>query len=141
MYASNGGVGAFPMGFAALLCFSIAFLTYTKTGLDYISRSDWIFLTLALLAIPLWYVTDNALYAIILLSIIDVLGFIPTFKKAYNYPFDEQLSFFVMMVIKDVFFAIPALEEHTLTTMLFPLTLSTATTFFVLMVYWRRKIS
>ena len=141
MYVSDGGVGAFPMGFAALLCFSITFLTYKKTGLDYISKSDWIFLTLALFTLPLWYVTDNALYAIILLSFIDVLGFVPTFKKAYSYPFDEQLSFFILMITKDLFFTIPALEKHTLTTMLFPLTLSTTTTLFVGMVYWRRNIA
>jgi len=140
MYVSHGGVGAFPMGFVALLCFSIAFLSYQKIGLDYIGKSDWIFLTLALFTIPLWYVTSNALYAIILLSLIDLLGFVPTFKKAFSYPFDEQLSFFILMVIKDLFFVIPALEEHSLTTMLFPLTLSITTTLFVIMVYWRRKI-
>ena len=139
MYFNDGGVGTFPVAFAASLCFAIAFLTYKKMGLDYITKSDWIFLALALSALPLWYVTSSALYAIILLSAVDVIGFIPTFKKAYKFPYEEQLTFFILMLTRDIFFTIPALESYTLTTMVFPLTLSTATTTFVIMVYFRRK--
>ena len=139
MYFNDGGVGTFPVAFAAFLCFTIAFITYKKVGLDYITKSDWIFLALALSALPLWYVTSSALYAIILLSAVDVIGFIPTFKKAYKLPYEEQLTFFVLILTRDIIFTIPALESYTLTTMVFPLTLSTATTTFVIMVYFRRK--
>jgi len=139
MYFNDGGVGTFPIGFAAFLCFAIAFLTYKKVGFDYITKSDWIFLAMALFALPLWYVTSNALYAIILLSVIDVIGFIPTFKKAYKFPYEEQLTFFVLIFMRDIFLTIPALEAYTLTTMIFPIALSTATFIFVIMVYFRRK--
>jgi len=139
MYLNEGGVGTFPVAFAALLCFAIAFLTYKKVGFDYITKSDWVFLTLALLTLPLWYITSDALYAIVLLSLIDVIGFIPTFKKAYKFPYEEQLTFFVLMFIRDIFFTIPALEIYTPTTMVFPLTLSTATLIFITMVYVRRQ--
>ena len=139
MLSSKGGVGSFPVGVSALVCFFIAFLAYKKVSHDVISRSDWLFFTLALCAIPLWYMTDSALNAVILLSIIDTLGFIPTFKKAYNYPFEEQLSFFMMMVFKDVF-ALMALEEYSLTTLLFPITLDIASIAFVVMVFVRRRI-
>jgi len=132
-------VGSYPVAFASFLCFAIAFITYKKVGIDYITKSDWIFLTLALLTLPLWYLTSSALYAVLLLCTIDVIGFIPTFKKAYKFPYEEQLTFFVLMLIKDIFFTIPSLESHTLTTMVFPLTLSTMTFFFVVMVYFRRK--
>ena len=83
--------------------------------------------------------TNSALNAVILLSVIDTLGFIPTFKKAYNFPYEEQLSFFMMMIFKE-FFAVSALEEYSLTTLLFPIVLSSSTTVFVLMVYGRRRV-
>ena len=83
--------------------------------------------------------TNSALNAVILLSLIDTLGFIPTFKKAYHFPFEEQLSFFMMMVFKDIF-ALMALEEYSLTTLLFPITLDVSTLAFVLMVVVRRRV-
>ncbi len=139
MLSSKGGVGTYSVGVSASVCFFIAFLAYKKVSLDVITRSDWLFFTLALCAIPLWYMTDSALNAVILLSIIDTLGFIPTFKKAYHFPFEEQLSFFMMMVFKDVF-ALMALEEYSLTTLLFPITLDVSTIAFVLMVFVRRRV-
>ena len=138
MLSSKGGVGSFPSGVSSLICFFIAFLAYKKVSHDIISRSDWLFFTLALGAVPLWYMTDSALNAVVLLSIIDTLGFIPTFKKAYHYPFEEQLSFFMMMVFKDIF-ALMALEEYSLTTLLFPITLDVSTIAFVVMVFVRRR--
>jgi len=83
--------------------------------------------------------TNSALNAVILLSIIDTLGFIPTFKKTYHSPYEEQLSFFILMIIKE-FFAVSALEEYSLTTLLFPIVLSSSTIIFVLMVYGRRMV-
>ena len=139
MLSSKGGVGTYSVGVSAFICFLIAFLAYKKVSLDVISHSDWFFFTLALCAIPLWYMTDSALNAVILLSIIDTLGFIPTFKKAYYYPFEEQLSFFMMMLFKDIF-ALMALEEYSLTTLLFPITLDISTTAFVIMVFIRRGV-
>ncbi len=140
MLSSKGGIGSFPVGVSALVCFFIAFLAYKKVSHDVISRSDWLFFTLALGAIPLWYMTDSALNAVILLSIIDTLGFIPTFKKAYHYPFEEQLSFFMMMLFKDIF-ALMALEEYNLTTLLFPITLDVSTIAFIIMVFIRREVN
>jgi len=139
LLSSKGGVGSFPTGVSALICFFIAFLAYKKVSHDVIKKSDWAFFILALLAIPLWYVTDSALNAVILLSIIDTLGFIPTFKKTYHSPYEEQLSFFMIMIFKE-FFAVSALEEYSLTTLLFPIVLSSSTIVFVLMVYGRRRV-
>ncbi|RUM69597.1 MAG: hypothetical protein DSZ07_04330 [Sulfurovum sp.] len=139
LLSNKGGVGSFPTGVSALICFFIAFISYKKVSHDVIQKSDWVFFILALLAIPLWYMTNSALNAVILLSIIDTLGFIPTFKKTYHSPYEEQLSFFILMVIKE-FFAVSALEEYSLTTLLFPIVLSSSTIIFILMVYGRRMV-
>ncbi len=84
--------------------------------------------------------TDSALNAVILLTIIDTLGFVPTFKKAYYYPFEEKLSFFIIMIVKDIF-TIIALEEYSLTTLLFPITLDVTSIAFIVMVFIRRKVT
>ena len=138
MLSSKGGVGSFSVGVSALVCFVIAFLAYKKVSHDVISSSDWLFFILALCAIPLWYMTSSALNAVILLSVIDTLGFIPTFKKAYHYPFEEKLSFFMMMIFKDIF-TLMALEEYSLTTLLFPITLDIVSIIFIFMVFVRRR--
>jgi hypothetical protein len=101
---SGAGVGAWPVGFSAIIAFV---------------RSDWGFFLTALAAIPLWYVTDSALLAVLLVTTIDVLGFGPTLRKAYAQPQSESLLFFSMIVVRNIL-VILALEHYSVTTALFP---------------------
>jgi hypothetical protein len=71
---------------AALLL--VNFLFCMRQGFGYITRSDWIFLGAALATIPLWITTKNPDLALYWLLVIEILGTIPTLRKAWVLPYE-----------------------------------------------------
>lgn len=135
--ADKGGAGAWPIGVSGLITLYVAFLAYTKKSDRMISNTDWLFFIIAMTSLPLWHFTSNPLWSVIILTTIDLLGFVPTFRKSYNYPYEEQLTFFNLMASRNLIVII-ALENYSLTTLLFPATTAIACILFVLMVVTRR---
>jgi hypothetical protein len=76
---------------------------------------------------------------VMILTLVDVIGFAPTFRKAYRRPFEEQLTFFVIMTARNLI-AIVALAHYSLTTVLFPAITAVACLKFILMVTYRRQV-
>jgi hypothetical protein len=117
--ADNAGVGAWPIGTSGLLTFSIAILSYIKRGDTHITPTDWAFLLAALSALPAWYVTSNPLWAVVILTVVDVIGFGPTLRRAYDQPHLESGPFYALGALRNGLVII-ALEHYSLTTALFP---------------------
>lgn len=136
----GGGIGAWPLGFSGLVTLYLALLAYRGTSDTSITRLDWIFFTMAMSSLPLWYLTSDPLAAVIILTIADLLGFGPTIRKAYHHPFEEQLMFFVLMAVRN-FVVIGALENYSVTTVLFPAAVGAACLVFVLIVSVRRRMA
>ncbi|WP_417387093.1 hypothetical protein [Gimesia sp.] len=136
---ANGGSGAWPIGISGTITVYIAFLSYVKRGDISITRLDKLFFSTALLSIPCWYFTSNPMWAVILLTIIDLLGFGPTIRKAYDHPFEESILFIFLFFIRNTF-ALLALESYSLTTVLFPLSICIVCLFLVLLISYRRRV-
>ena len=117
----------------------VACLAYIKKSDILITKTDWLFFLLAMASLPLWYLTADPLWAIVILTAVDVLGFVPTFRTAYSQPFKEQLRFFVIMAVRNLI-SILALEHYSLTTVLFPAVIAAACLVFILMVLCRRRV-
>jgi len=137
--ADKGGAGAWPIGVSGIITLYVAFLAYLKKSDNRITASDWMFFIVAMSSLPLWYFTSDPLSAVLVLTIVDLIGFGPTFRKAYWHPFDEQLRFFVIMAVRNLV-SILALENYSKTTVLFPASIALACIIFILMVLYRRKI-
>jgi len=135
--SDKGGAGAWPIGVSGLITLYVAFLAYTKKSDRMISNIDWLFFIVAMTSLPLWYFTSNPLWSVMILTTVDLLGFVPTFRKSYNYPYEEQLTFFNLMASRNLIVII-ALENYSLTTLLFPAATAIACILFVLMVIIRR---
>jgi len=135
--ADKGGIGAWPIGVSGFITIYVAFLAYSKQSDRTITKTDWIFFVLAIISLPLWYVTSDPLWTVVILTIVDILGFGPTFRKAYKYPFEEHLIFFVLMTARNLI-SIVALEHYSWTTILFPFTIAIVCIIFILMVLLRR---
>lgn len=86
----------------------------------------------------LWAITDSPLTAVILITIIDALGFAPTFRKAYHKPQEETMITFVLSAVKFVI-AIAALSNYSTVTVLYPASLVLMNGLFVAMLIVRRK--
>ncbi len=138
--ADHGGVGAWPTGISGLITFYVAWLAYKHKSDTHISRSDWGFFITALLSIPLWYITSSPLWSVIILTSIDGIGFIPTYRKAFILPHEEQITFYGLFTFRNIF-SILALENFSITTLLFPVVTAIGCIPLMFMIYWRRKLA
>lgn len=137
--ADEGGVGAWPIGVSGIITMYVALLAYLKKSDISITRTDWLFFIAAMLSLPLWYFTDDPLSAVVILTTVDLFGFVPTFRKAYVSPFEERLTFFMIMALRN-FIVVLALENYSLTTVLFPAVIALACLLFIVMVLYRRRV-
>lgn len=135
--SEGAGPGAWVTGFTACVSFFI-FITALRTREKDISNSDWLSLVGAGFALLLWWATSGPLLAVILITLIDALGFFPTFRKSYNKPYEETAITFAISALKFVV-AIIALENLTPVTWLYPASLVFMNGIFVVMLLIRRK--
>ncbi|NBV42395.1 hypothetical protein EBR96_06475, partial [bacterium] len=76
--ASGGGVGAWPTGLSGIITFGIAILAVSAKGELDIKPVDWACLFAAGAAIALWVVNSDPLWSVIIITAVDLLGFVPT---------------------------------------------------------------
>ena len=137
--ADKGGAGAWVIGFSGIISIYVAFLAYIKRSDSSITRIDRLFFIVAMTALPIWYLTSDPLWAVVILTTVDVFGFAPTFRRSYISPFEEQLMFYVVMALRNLV-VVSALKNYSLTTVLFPATIALACLIFSLMVVYRRRV-
>ena len=137
--ADGAGVGAWSIGLSGLLTLYIAFLAYRRRADHSVTKLDWLFFIAAMTSLPLWYFTRDPLWAVIILTTVDTLGFGPTFIKAYRKPYEEQLFLYWVMTLRNLI-SIPALEHYSWTTILFPAVLSVTCAIFIVFVLLRRRV-
>lgn len=123
--SGHGGAGAWPIGVSGVITLAVAVLAYIKHSDNTITRTDWLFFIAAMLSLPFWYFTSDPLWAVVLLTTVDVIGFGPTIRKAMANPFEEQLLFYLIFAVRNGV-AIVALEHYSLTTVLFPVVTAVA---------------
>ncbi len=134
---SGGGVGAWPIGLSGLITLYVAFLAYQKRSDITITTVDWLFFLSAMASLPIWYLTSDPLWAVILLTAVDLCGFGPTVRKAYTHPFEEDRRFFAIFLARNLIAAI-ALEHYSLTTALFPIAIAAACLGVIIIISYRR---
>ena len=135
----KGGVGAWPIGISGIITLFIACLGFIKRSDITITRTDWVFFILAMSSLPFWYFTSDPLWAVIILTTVDILGFGPTVRKAYVTPYSESLLFFSLLATRNVT-VIFALENHSVTTVLFPAVVAMACLLLMVIIASRRHV-
>ena len=134
----NGGAGAWPIGVSGIITMFIALLAYIKRSDITITRTDWVFFILAISSLPFWYFTSDPLWAVVTLTTVDVLGFVPTVRKAYLAPYSESLLFFSLFTARNLLVII-ALENYSVTTVLFPAVIAAACLMLMALIAYRRQ--
>ncbi len=135
----DGGVGAWPIGVSGVITLFVAALSYFKRADISITKADWLFFIAAISALPFWYFTSNPLWAVVILTTVDILGFGPTVRKSYQQPHSESLLFFALFAARN-FIVILALENYSITTVLFPAAVGIACLALIIMLIYRRQI-
>lgn len=135
----GAGYGAWALAIGAVFCFSIFLLSF-KYGTKNISKFDVGCLVASLGAIIIYFLISNPVWAVIAVSLIDFIGFLPTFRKGYEEPFTETVSTFIMSATANVFSLI-ALQNYNVTTILYIASLFLTNSSFAVMIFWRRRVS
>lgn len=134
---SGGEAGTWVFGINAICCYLISIIGFRQQHVVY-DTYDWWSLFGALFGIFLWFLTRNPLYAVILISLSDVISIIPTLRKAYNFPFEENLFSFSIGILYYPL-SILALGSLSLTTWLYPATVIVLDSVLVILILIRRK--
>ena len=120
-FADGAGAGSWARGFGAVTCFLLVIISL-KHGEKDITRADWMTLAVALTAIPLWVLTQTPVWSVILVCIIDTIGYVPTLRKSWNKPRSESaISYSIGSM--GACFSFMAIEHYTVATWLYPVVL------------------
>lgn len=134
---SGGESGSWIFAVNAICCFLISGVGFWQKRIEYDSY-DWLALIGAIVGIILWWFTNNPLYAVILISISDFIGIIPSLRKAYRLPFEENLSSWFLSFLYYPL-GILALESLTLTTWLYSAAIMVADAILIAIIIIQRK--
>lgn len=137
---SGAGSGAWLTYLYAISCAVITLLAFFYHGQRNIYKSDWACLFLALFSIVLWWYTQQLLLAILLLTFIDAIGYIPTIIKTYHHPKDESQSMFIIGLFS-AGSAIAAIQIYSLNTLAYPVTIILLNLVVILLTVRPKKIN
>ena len=137
-WSDSAGAGSWVMAVSTIVCAMIsAYACFA--GEKNITRGDWMTFLAALMAIPVWMATNNPLYAVILVTAIDALGFYPTFRKSWRDPYSDSAFSFALHAVKFIP-SIFAMEKFSAVNLTYPLALVALNGGFAVMLVMRRKI-
>lgn len=136
-FVEKGGAGAWVTGTTAALCLSVFFLALFK-GEKRITLSDKLSLAGAAIALLVWFLTKDPLGAVLIIILIDIFAFFPTYRKSWWKPQEETAFLYALDSVK---FAISlfALEQYNIVTYLYPAVIVLLDGSFVLFLLIRRK--
>jgi hypothetical protein len=135
----GGGAGSYTTGTVAVVSFVVCLLAL-KHGTKYITKSDTVFFIMALVAAVVWLFAERPTLSMILLIITDMLGVIPSMRKAWHKPNEETLSMWSLNGFRHAL-SILALTQYSLLTLLNPVTWAVTNFGFSLMLVKRRRVA
>jgi hypothetical protein len=138
VWYGGGGFGVLgPIaGFLTTLCVAVLSLKY---GTKNITIHDTIALCTALGAILVWWQLQQPLLAVLMVTVIDLLGYIPTFRKSFHEPWSENVFIWSLWIFSTACY-IASLAAYNPLTLAYPLiTGIIANVFLILMLATRRR--
>lgn len=111
-------MAAMAQCFGGFLCLLIAVVAFRKGKKD-ITRFDWFCFIGAMSAIPVWVMTNDPLYAALLITGIDGLGFLPTYRTTWKNPRNENISMYFCCAATDALICL-SLAPITAAAILYP---------------------
>ncbi|MEN9560865.1 MAG: hypothetical protein RIQ56_138 [Candidatus Parcubacteria bacterium] len=136
-WSESAGAGIWVTGFTGAVCTAIFVLALFYGEKD-IRPLDWLCFVASVIGIALWFVTKNPLSAVILMTSVDLLGFVPTVRKSLTKPYEETMFTYAASVFKWVC-SVAALTVFNATTLIYPLAMIVGNGTFVILLAIRRR--
>ena len=122
LWYGGGGLGAIELTIGTCLVFFV-FLFSIFRGTKNITKIDTVFLILSFIAIFIWWQLQSLVLAVIMVSIIDMLGYFPSFRKTWMEPYSETISTWLLFSLGNIF-SIMALTKFNALTLTYLITIS-----------------
>jgi hypothetical protein len=135
---SGGGYGLYGLMFNVFLVGAIVLLSI-KYGTKDIVYKDKIYLSLAFLGVILYFLFQNPVYSLVTAIFVDLIAYIPTFRKTYNDPDSESLGAWVITIIAYAV-SIIILENKNFNTMSYITSILTMNIFLSLFIIYLRRV-
>jgi hypothetical protein len=135
---SGGGIGTLITGTSAFASFFVMAFAMRGKGSRQLSQLDWTCLGASALAVAMWPIANSPLLSVALVSAVTLVGYIPTYAKSYARPHEENVSMYLVGIIKYVMAAI-ALSQYSAVTLLYPVVVVIANTALLTLMGLRRK--
>jgi hypothetical protein len=136
-FKDGAGYGAWALTIGTIFCLSV-FLLSLRRGTRNITRFDGLCLIASIIAIVIYLTLKNPVWAVIFITMIDFIGYLPTFRKGWQEPFTETVILYTFSIFANLF-SLFALQNYTVTTALYIGSLVITNMAFVLMITIRRK--
>jgi hypothetical protein len=133
----GAGLAALITALASFADFAIASLAI-KRKIWSVGRIDVVCGIGATLSLLAWIHTSDPLYAIILVVVTYIIGYLPIYYKTYSRPYEETLITYVLSFCK-FSISLIALQKYSIVTMLLPIAIVCMDLMFITMTLWRRK--
>lgn len=98
LWYGGASLAALGITLTTLLVF-IIFLLSLQCGTRHLRFGDTVVLVFAVVALLGWVLLDHPVWAVVLVSLVEFLGFIPTFRKAYEKPVSEHFPSWTLYCI------------------------------------------
>ena len=92
-----------------------------------------------LLSILIWWILDNPIFSVVMVSLIDFFGYIPSYRKCWSDPWSETLSTWALFALGNIF-AIFALNEYNVLTLTYLITIIIGNIILIIITLLRRNL-
>ncbi len=137
MWYGGGGLAALGLTLGVLFV-AFVFLLSFKYGTKNITRGDTITLIAAFAGILVWWGLGEPVISVLMMSAIDALGYIPTFRKSYEEPWSETIASWGIFAVGNIF-AFAALDAVNFLTVPYIATIGTANALLTIFLLVRRR--
>ena len=135
--AKGAGVGAIPTA-ASEIFTVIIFLFSLKYGFKGVTKTDTLFLSLSIAGLIPWLLTNDPTWSVIIAVVIDLIGFIPTLRKTWNFPKTETPLLYGMNVARHILMLF-SLQAYNIATMLHSVVMIITNTLMTSFIMFRKK--
>ncbi|MES2014798.1 MAG: hypothetical protein V4437_03235 [Patescibacteria group bacterium] len=138
LWYGGGGYGALGLTVSTFLTFLIFLLSFTY-GTKNVTQGDVAILLLALSAIIIWWLLNSPLLAVLMVTAIDAIGYLPSFRKSFNEPWSEPILSWILFTLAPIF-GLLALSGYTLLTTTYLLMCIVANILMITLCFLRRPL-
>ena len=135
--SDNAGAGAWTTAVGAAFCLLVIILSF-RYGTKTRYRSDYFCLAGVGVAVALYFITNTLIWSVLLVSVVDMIGFIPSIKKSHQNPHNENATLYQLSSIRDLL-SILALSHISFLTAFYPTCLLVINGSFGLYLWWRQR--